>query len=426
MLKVRRLLFSNCLQSDWNRCFVWFPPLLLLLVLVGCNRSNLPAYNVVVSSKGDTATVMCHTVPSVFKLKVINSSDYPLPFYITPKQVNLYNTTGIVQSLLDSSMTEAEKAFTLWRFVADYTWHSEPLSKNSQLLHNPGMLVNSFGACICDDVSAALVNLARTAGLSSRVVSLGGHVVAEVYYQNGWHMFDADMDNVFYDDKKNVCSVEQLETNPTFFKNSYKALHFVKQKMAEKTIGSSRGNYVNDWYRYTDTGYSSVMVLPGHGSVVFQSNKRFSPVQEKVHRESFPVYRNVGLAYSTVIVASDTVIELKSPYAIRQVNLKTTNALPADIFYSQDGNSWAYKGSFTTATSSNVFTTEGTDGSPFTFHCLIKLKLKGEQTRSMALKIENEFVFSDRALFNNTKRSFQLIRTDGKRWTNSDFKLQLN
>lgn len=426
MLKVRRLLFSNCFHPEWNRCFVWFPSLLLFLVLVGCNRNPLPDYHVVISSKGDTATVTCHTVPSMFKLKVINSSEYPLRFYITPKQVNLYNTTGILQSLLDSSMTEAEKSFVLWRFVADYTWHSGPLSKSSQLLHNPGMLVNSFGACICDDASAALVHLAKTAGLNARVVSLGGHVVAELYYQNGWHMFDADMDNVFYDDKKNICSVKQLEANPTYFKNSYKPLHFVKQIMAEKTIGSSIDNYVNDWYRYIDTGYCSVMIMPEKGSVVLHSIQNFSPVQEKVHLESFPVYRNVGLAYSSLVIGSDTVIELKSPYAIRQVALESSDALPADIFYSHDGNYWEYRGSFTNTTASSVFATEGVDGSPFTFHCFVKLKLKGEQRASMALNIESEFVFSDRALFNNTEKAFQLIRTDGKRWATSDFKLELN
>jgi hypothetical protein len=400
--------------------------LVIVLLFSGCSTKSPLPHKVSLNSMGDTATVTLNNTPSEFKLRVVNEGSIPISFYISPRQVNLFNTSAILTSVTYGSMTEAEKAYALWRFVADYTWHGEPLSKSSQLLHNPAMLVNSFGSVICDDVSAALVNLAKLAGLNARVVSLNGHVVAEIYYDQSWHMFDADMDNVYFNEDKSICSVHQLENNPRLFSNSYNKLNFIKQKMAIKTIGSAKDNYINDWYYYELPEYKSLVTLPVGGAMEFSSYKKFSPLHKSIHHEQLASYTSFGSYFTQLDIIGDTIIEVNSPYAIQQVELKTNQASPTQIYYSTNGSSWFYKGNLGNGNSNVTFSTESEADSPFTFHYFVKFKSSTLHQKAIRVLQRNRFVFSERTLFNNTQKSFQLVRTDGKRWTSSSFKVTIN
>jgi hypothetical protein len=55
--------------------------------------------------------------------------------------------------------------------------------------------LNVWGYGFCDDTANNTEVLAKAAGFTgARVWGLNGHVVAELYYNKGWHMFDPDME----------------------------------------------------------------------------------------------------------------------------------------------------------------------------------------------------------------------------------------
>ncbi|MFO7880025.1 MAG: hypothetical protein ACQES0_08000 [Bacteroidota bacterium] len=97
-----------------------------------------------------------------------------------------------------------------WDFVTRHTWHGREPNQPKHLAYSPLYLLNSMGSAICSHRNALLCQVWEMLGYKSRTVDLGDHVVAEVYYQGGWHMYDADF-GVFFSDAKTVLSVSQLE-----------------------------------------------------------------------------------------------------------------------------------------------------------------------------------------------------------------------
>lgn len=76
-------------------------------------------------------------------------------------------------------------------------------NKESQFLNTlrePYLLFNAGGG-ICHQSAIAMVLLAEKIGLEGRVVWLEGHAIAEIYYDNAWHLFDADMGILFKEDE---------------------------------------------------------------------------------------------------------------------------------------------------------------------------------------------------------------------------------
>lgn len=147
-----------------------------------------------------------------------------------------YQTT---QEWLDSigiqNDTEKRKAELIFSLVAElehglsrYSFFENPVSeiferyifspaykhfwgRSSAFLNTvrePHLLAN-LNAGICHQTSIAIVKLSEMVGLPARVVWLDGHVVSEIFYDNGWHLFDADQD-IFFRDNGSVLSVDEL------------------------------------------------------------------------------------------------------------------------------------------------------------------------------------------------------------------------
>jgi hypothetical protein len=81
-------------------------------------------------------------------------------------------------------------------------------------LNNPILLFNAFGFGNCGDFASALTILAEEAGLKSRRVDLNMHSVTEIYYDNSWHMFDANLGIIIKNNDGSIASVEEIFNNP--------------------------------------------------------------------------------------------------------------------------------------------------------------------------------------------------------------------
>jgi hypothetical protein len=80
--------------------------------------------------------------------------------------------------------------------------------------HSPSFFMNSMGFGLCDDVASVLAFLWEEMGYKVRTWDLHGHVVSEVYANNEWLLYDADLCVVYYKKNKRVAGVEYLQEHP--------------------------------------------------------------------------------------------------------------------------------------------------------------------------------------------------------------------
>lgn len=188
--------------------------LLSSLFIVGCHRKGNINFVKKVSSPMDSLVVpFDHSKSS--KITYINSSDGVLSvWHKIEGGPNFFNVKTMLESVIDSTMSETEKAFALWHFVSENGFHySYPY--NHKLMDNldPISLV-TFPYFLCGEKSGILANLAHQAGLKTRVITMDGHIVTEIFCNGSWSMFDADENVVFVTSSNKPYSVAQLSARP--------------------------------------------------------------------------------------------------------------------------------------------------------------------------------------------------------------------
>lgn len=79
------------------------------------------------------------------------------------------------------------------------------------------LIVLELGEQCCGHVARLVVDLFQARGYRARLVQLGGHVIAEVHYDGGWHYCDADLfgnGEVVTDESGRVPSIAELSRRP--------------------------------------------------------------------------------------------------------------------------------------------------------------------------------------------------------------------
>ena len=127
-------------------------------------------------------------------------------------QLDLSDFDAIVASVVDEGMDESEKAMALFRFVMKtiQKWALPNPEGNG----NPIQILNVYGYCNCGGFGQILATLANLAGLESRVVSLPGHCIAEIFYDEAWHAFDGSLEVVYPKADGVLASVDEIHRNP--------------------------------------------------------------------------------------------------------------------------------------------------------------------------------------------------------------------
>jgi hypothetical protein len=77
----------------------------------------------------------------------------------------------------------------------------------------------------CSQQTYILVQLANDLGLPARQVGLNGHVVAEIWYDRDWHMFDPDYELVIRNARGSIASVADLEQDGPRLTAAYGSRH---------------------------------------------------------------------------------------------------------------------------------------------------------------------------------------------------------
>lgn len=124
---------------------------------------------------------------------------------------------GILAAILTNGMTPEQRARAIWQFARTraYAWYT--YSEFASEASDPVRFFNSYGYGLCSDFSAAMAALYARAGFPVRIWSIGhpaGHVVPEVFFDDGWHVMDANRNVLFLErDGRTIASVDALVTD---------------------------------------------------------------------------------------------------------------------------------------------------------------------------------------------------------------------
>lgn len=88
-------------------------------------------------------------------------------------------------------------------------------------IQDPDDLLRWGHSALCGDVSYVLMRMAGLAGIRTRHVLLNGHIVMEAWYDNGWHMYDPDIEVEALDDAGAVAGVAELARRPDLVRRAY-------------------------------------------------------------------------------------------------------------------------------------------------------------------------------------------------------------
>lgn len=168
----------------------------------------------------DTFAIPFH-LDRTMEFHLYNTDTTPVSFWVKKtKGVNYRNAATILSSTLSDTMDDKQKAFALWNLVSKSSFHySFPYNHSLKDNVDPMALV-TFPYLLCGEKTGILINLATIAGLKARAILLQGHIVAELFYANQWHMFDADENVVFFNNEKEPASASELSAHLDWISSS--------------------------------------------------------------------------------------------------------------------------------------------------------------------------------------------------------------
>ncbi|MFH1319493.1 MAG: hypothetical protein ABII90_02415 [Bacteroidota bacterium] len=230
------------------KAFIYF---FLLLAIASCslNQNEQP---------GSKSFILNTESPDFKVIKLMNRGYEQAVFKMKINNNLFYNDDDLLNEIkqMEPEFPDESLERKTWRFVKDNSRFNSPLTEETWQ-HSPSLFINSIGFGYCDDRASVLSFLWQKAGFTSRVWNLGGHVVAEVYIDNKWQMYDADFEIYYHNDENKIASVAELADNPSIILESYhmdiKCKDIISKirwcsNMTVKLYSSKENNSVSDWY----------------------------------------------------------------------------------------------------------------------------------------------------------------------------------
>ena len=358
------------------------------------------------------------------RLKIENKDSVDEVFYISPASLNFLNDSTLVNSLALDLLSPEQKAIVLWKFVTNWTDHGHPEALVEHHYYSPALMVNGIEEGLCDKRSAALANLAEYAGIPARVYDLKKHVVTELFYNNAWHMFDADKGIFYRRQDGDIADVAYLNANPQVISAQTKNIEgWVPQWRNEDTRRAlSPSNHVDNGYKIFAKDYSAALrILPGEKICFELVPINFFKWQwrKNVGKRESPRYVRTGLRTSDLRTgmlkedaAGERIYDCQMPYPIKHIKVSSINAItPVMVYYSPDSIHWYLKGTLSQANDGLAFDAFDKDNFRFTFKYY--LKFEGNiSSENEALRIDTEFTFSEKVLLANPEKAFAIRFAD--------------
>ena len=199
------------------------------------------------------------TLPLILSLILTLTTEYGIVTYLTKYSEPYSSDDQLLKSFNLDSLSDKEKVWQIYSNVESqlehkftyYSWFENPISvifeiiifkpfyqiingRDSNVLNTllePYLLFNAGGG-VCHQSAIAMVKLARQIGLEGRVIGLEGHGVAEIYYDNAWHLFDANMGVIFRENDR-VLSYAEIISKPSLLYNTLEKKSWKKERTKE-------------------------------------------------------------------------------------------------------------------------------------------------------------------------------------------------
>ncbi|MGA2254808.1 MAG: hypothetical protein ABSG53_09115 [Thermoguttaceae bacterium] len=190
------------------------------------------------------------------------------------------------RSFIRDDMTDAEKALAVWRSAVMFRYQDAPPIEflHEGCVHDPIKTFNVYGYGMCCCASSNIEALARYVGLDARGWAINAHSVPEVFYDGGWHFFDASLVNYFPRPDGKIASLEEickavqgwLKAHPEYNRNDSKLRQF---QQAGGWLGWKEGpelltkcpfyDWAGWWPAKTHGWYSTMQEFDGRGNTPF-------------------------------------------------------------------------------------------------------------------------------------------------------------
>lgn len=160
-----------------------------------------------------------------------------------------------------------------WYYVIQNTFSTKPFT-SKPWCHNPNIFINSIASGYCDDMASHLVLLWEKLGYKARIMGLEGHVIAEVYHNGKWELYDPDLRVYFYNSNNKIASLQEIENDTTCFNRiskEYENIFSFNTQLSNKfkhIYSSAYNNKENtDWQLNYKNEIDSFYTLPSHSSL---------------------------------------------------------------------------------------------------------------------------------------------------------------
>ncbi len=239
--------------------------------------------------------------PSSSIIRIKNSGEEVSSFLLNVNNLSFSDSKELESTLIDyGDSTEAiEKR--AWRYVKDHAYFDQPLT-DSTWIHDPGIFINSLGFGYCDDKASVLAFIWEKLGLYSRVWSLGGHVVPEVYVNDGWSMYDPEYEVYYQTNPNYVNGVEDLAKQPSIVRSGYldkmpcNNIHAMWNRYSYKTAKTyftTENNLISDWYSSPVEEYPLIITIPPMG--IFEFPGKFESTLISAKGDTISSFANAKL-----------------------------------------------------------------------------------------------------------------------------------
>ncbi|BBC22739.1 hypothetical protein [Pseudanabaena sp. ABRG5-3] len=124
----------------------------------------------------------------------------------------------IFDTITNGAKNNKEKHLRILSFLQKSSFHNliQPIYPDKSSVFDPLVLLE-LSEMRCGQVSRVAIDLFASAGIRGRLIQAKNHVLAEIFYDNSWHFFDADLlggDKMIYDSQGNIPSFVELSHNP--------------------------------------------------------------------------------------------------------------------------------------------------------------------------------------------------------------------
>ncbi|MCB1048996.1 MAG: hypothetical protein KDC71_00245 [Acidobacteria bacterium] len=162
------------------------------------------------------------STPSLLCYRVLGPVD---GFQIAAEgQPAMGDLAGLIAHLTQNAQTDRQKAEALFRFVVrdikDWYYPAQGIDLTVEDLNT---LIWQFGFGFCYDLGRLQAGLWAEAGLRSRIVGWPQHTLAEVFYDNAWHLYDLQHRSFYRKADGTVASFAEIQADPTLLNQNLDA-----------------------------------------------------------------------------------------------------------------------------------------------------------------------------------------------------------